>query len=97
MRTLNSTRYEISRTLYRKICSFTGRPIQLLPPSFGLKLTCQKSSRYLRENLWDDLPPNKRFEFVNNQIFTVSGLSDCRKFVMTEEGLWVPISCTNYN
>jgi len=97
MRTLNRTRYEISRTLYRKICSFTGRPIKLLPPCFGLKLTCQKSSRYLREYLWDDLPLNKRFEFVNNQVFIVSGLSDCRKFVMTSDGLWVPISCTNFS
>lgn len=97
MRILNSTRYHISRTLYRKICSFTGRPLKLLPPSFGLKLTCQKSSRYLREYLWDDLPPNKRLEFVINQVFIVSGLSDCRKFVMTKDGLWVPICCTNYN
>lgn len=97
MRTLNTTRYEITRTLYRKICSFTGRLIKLLPPSFGLKLTCQKSSIYLKEYVWDELPPNKRLGFVNNQIFTVNGLSNCRKFVMTEEDLWVPISCTNYN
>lgn len=97
MRILNSTRYEISRTLYRKICSSTGKLMKLLPPCFGLKLTCQKSSRYLREYVWDELPPNKRLEFDYNQVFTVTGLSDCRRFVMTKDGLWVPISCTNFS